>query len=543
MPVRIFDTMARDEGRARPRGSRASCRCTSAARPSTTCPHVGHGRTAVVFDVIRRYLEWTGLDVTFVSNVTDVEDKIIAPGRRDGHDRARARRRASRRPTSTRWTGSACAARPTCRTRPSTSSRCSSSSASSSTRATPTSSTATGRCLLRRRRRSRATARCSHRTLEQLLESRRRARRGRRGEAQPGRLRALEGREARRAGVGLAVGPGPARAGTSSARRCRSSSSARASTSTAAATTSCSRTTRTSGRRPRRAGHAFARHWIHSGDGAGRRREDVEVARQLHDARRRARRARSPRVPPGRAADALPAARWSSTDAELAAAAEAVDRLDALFRRAAAAGIDPSGAPLDEPTVERFRAAMDDDFGTPGRGGGDLRRGRRRQRRDRRRRRTACRVAGRDRRRARRGARARASVPRRRSRTTRSTRWSRRATRPAPPRTSPRPTGSATSSRARGVTLEDTAERHDLAPLVNPRGGAKPARSRPPRESLGAEQVEGRRAVRELLGAGRRRVRSCDHRRDARAQSRARRAREPRGCARRARARTSTPND
>jgi len=41
-------------------------------------PHVGHGRTAVVYDAIRRYLRWAGLDVTFVSNVTDVEDKIIA---------------------------------------------------------------------------------------------------------------------------------------------------------------------------------------------------------------------------------------------------------------------------------------------------------------------------------------------------------------------------------------------------------------------------------------------------------------------------------
>src|SRR5262245_36532657 len=40
-------------------------------------PHVGHGRTAVTFDIIRRYLRWRGFDVTFVSNVTDIEDKII----------------------------------------------------------------------------------------------------------------------------------------------------------------------------------------------------------------------------------------------------------------------------------------------------------------------------------------------------------------------------------------------------------------------------------------------------------------------------------
>ncbi len=41
-------------------------------------PHVGHGRSAVAFDVIRRYLAWSGYDVTFVRNITDIEDKIIA---------------------------------------------------------------------------------------------------------------------------------------------------------------------------------------------------------------------------------------------------------------------------------------------------------------------------------------------------------------------------------------------------------------------------------------------------------------------------------
>jgi cysteinyl-tRNA synthetase len=40
-------------------------------------PHVGHGRHALVFDVLRRYLEWNGVEVQHVSNVTDVDDNII----------------------------------------------------------------------------------------------------------------------------------------------------------------------------------------------------------------------------------------------------------------------------------------------------------------------------------------------------------------------------------------------------------------------------------------------------------------------------------
>lgn len=39
--------------------------------------HIGHGRTFVAFDMIQRYLRFLGYDVTYVRNITDVDDKII----------------------------------------------------------------------------------------------------------------------------------------------------------------------------------------------------------------------------------------------------------------------------------------------------------------------------------------------------------------------------------------------------------------------------------------------------------------------------------
>jgi cysteinyl-tRNA synthetase len=47
-------------------------------------PHFGHARAALVPDVLRRYLEWHGVTVTMVRNVTDVEDKIIAKAEEEG---------------------------------------------------------------------------------------------------------------------------------------------------------------------------------------------------------------------------------------------------------------------------------------------------------------------------------------------------------------------------------------------------------------------------------------------------------------------------
>jgi cysteinyl-tRNA synthetase len=47
-------------------------------------PHVGHARSTLAFDILVRYLRWTGLDVTAVSNITDIDDNIIARAAEEG---------------------------------------------------------------------------------------------------------------------------------------------------------------------------------------------------------------------------------------------------------------------------------------------------------------------------------------------------------------------------------------------------------------------------------------------------------------------------
>ena len=48
--------------------------------------HIGHARSALVFDVLSRQLRHMGLEVRFVRNFTDVDDKIINRANKEGRD-------------------------------------------------------------------------------------------------------------------------------------------------------------------------------------------------------------------------------------------------------------------------------------------------------------------------------------------------------------------------------------------------------------------------------------------------------------------------
>ena len=46
--------------------------------------HLGHARSYIVWDVLRRYLIWQGYEVRFVQNFTDIDDKILLRAEQEG---------------------------------------------------------------------------------------------------------------------------------------------------------------------------------------------------------------------------------------------------------------------------------------------------------------------------------------------------------------------------------------------------------------------------------------------------------------------------
>ena len=82
MSLQLYDTLRREKRPFVPRdeGNASMYVCGPTVQAEA---HIGHGRLGLVTDVLRRYLTWSGYVVTFVQNVTDIDDKIIIRARRE----------------------------------------------------------------------------------------------------------------------------------------------------------------------------------------------------------------------------------------------------------------------------------------------------------------------------------------------------------------------------------------------------------------------------------------------------------------------------
>ena len=85
MPLRVYNTLTREktEFKTIEEGKVRMYVCGPTVYDSA---HVGHAMSALVFDIIRRYLIFRGYDVEYVMNFTDVDDKIIDRAKRMGVD-------------------------------------------------------------------------------------------------------------------------------------------------------------------------------------------------------------------------------------------------------------------------------------------------------------------------------------------------------------------------------------------------------------------------------------------------------------------------
>ena len=83
MGIRIFNTLSKNKEIFQPLKSNHVSIYVCGVTVYDDC-HLGHARAAVVFDVVRRYFEFSGYKVDFICNFTDVDDKIISRASRLG---------------------------------------------------------------------------------------------------------------------------------------------------------------------------------------------------------------------------------------------------------------------------------------------------------------------------------------------------------------------------------------------------------------------------------------------------------------------------
>lgn len=359
MPLQLYDTLQRTkvDFELREPGKVTMYVCGPTVYD---VPHVGHARTAVFYDVIRRYLEWTGLQVHFIGNVTDVDDRIIARAAESGSTEPEVAQRFEaayweqldrldiRRPD-----------------------------------ATPHATEYIEQMLklIEELVESRHAYVISdsgvyfdvatfpsygglpHRTIEQLLDSA-----GARVEVDEAKRNPIDFAlwKAAKPGEPQWDSPwGPGRPGWHIECSAMSLDLLGESFDLHGGGDDLVFPHHENERvQAEAAGHPFARHWVHSamvmvaGEKMAKSLGNFRTLEEALDAHG------------GRAFRlAILQTHYRKAvelgDPELVAAERTVARLDDLARRAAGAGIDSGGAPLDDTIVQRFRDEMDDDFGTP----------------------------------------------------------------------------------------------------------------------------------------------------------------------------------
>jgi cysteinyl-tRNA synthetase len=324
-------------------------------------PHVGHGRTAVVYDVVRRYLVWSGLDVHFVSNVTDIEDKIIARAAESGGSEPEVALRFE----AEYWEqlDRLGVARPD-QTPHATDYVASMLSLIEELVGSGHAYVLPGNGVYFDVGSFPAYGALPHRTLEQLLDSA-----GARVDVDEAKRNPVDFALWKSAKPGEPVWDspwGPGRPGWHIECSAMALDLLQEGFDLHGAGDDLVFPHNENERvQAEAAGHPFARHWMHSGmvEVSGEKMsKSLGNFRTLADALdhhgARAFRLAVLQTHYRKAMDL--------GDSELADAAKAVARLDTVAVRAANAGVSTEGVALDAPTVDRFRAEMDDDFGTPG---------------------------------------------------------------------------------------------------------------------------------------------------------------------------------
>lgn len=76
MPLFVYNTLTRKKEEFKPLKDKEVGMYVCGVTPYDEA-HLGHGRAYVTFDIVRRFLEYSGYKVTYIQNVTDIDDKLI----------------------------------------------------------------------------------------------------------------------------------------------------------------------------------------------------------------------------------------------------------------------------------------------------------------------------------------------------------------------------------------------------------------------------------------------------------------------------------